>query len=78
MMDTMWDTILKAAATAGPFGTLLTLFFLYRVNKEREASNQKLSDMTVQGINTLNKVANALNAIEKKVDARRRRGRSRR
>lgn len=78
----IWDLLIKAAAAAGPFGTLLTLFFWWRGDKERkEAVKSKdtaLEDrarMAEDGIKAMNKVTNVLSALEKAVTAKRRRRR---
>jgi hypothetical protein len=79
MSSDVWDSVIKAAAAAGPFGTLLTLSILYIINKERVSANRQLLEITEQGLKAMNKVAVALDAINKKVGAKRRRSaRSRR
>jgi hypothetical protein len=44
----MWDAIVKSAAAAGPFGTLLSLFFWWRCDKERRDVTKAKDDAQVK------------------------------
>jgi hypothetical protein len=73
--DQAWDIIQKIAAGMGTGGVLFCLLVLYFVNKERVAANERAMTLVVEGIKSNNRVANALEAIERKLSGRRRRSR---
>lgn len=75
MPNGAFDAILKMAATAGPFGTVLMGTVAWLLWKQSQRKDNVILDLTKSGIRALTAVEASLNSIHRKLDGGRRRRR---
>jgi hypothetical protein len=59
----MWDAVIKSAAAAGPFGTLLALFFWWRCDKERRDVTKAKDDAQIKHAAELARLVEGSNRV---------------